>query len=155
MNGSALHFFGTSEFMQTLFSIQPQTWHEEMVIVLYAQAVIILLYFCFAQMIILFELLSNTVMLSAGLPIVLNFILLVLVKADFWFSNSGLRYFLPHRNFSVGNVFNKSIKNYKLVDLALPLIYWLIVSFLLWNVARQKSLRNDYIFTLNNAGKEE
>jgi hypothetical protein len=145
---------GFSDVIKNIFCITPQTAFDSIVIIMFTQIMIIFLYLVFTQIIILSELHISIASITVGVPLMMNFVLLVLVKTDFWFDKSIFRHLLPHRNLALGYLFSGSNENYNLHKMLIAIVYWLCILSAVYVITAKTTNKKDFIFLTSTAERE-
>ncbi len=149
-----LHVFSLSVPMQKILCIMPQTSKEVFIIFIYVQLNMILLYYFFTQIIILSDFNLKNPVFSVSVPIIVNFLFLILVKSNYWFEGNPIRYLLPHSNTFLEYIFNRMRSNYSLGQIWYTLIYWVCIIAILNLVVFLKTKSKDFIYPTENIDRE-
>lgn len=111
-------------------------------------------YLIFAKLVILSSIRFGRSLFSTSIPFILNFLLLVLIKVDFWFRGKAIRCIFPHKNYFLNYINEYGIPG-SLNSLLYPTIYWLCIIFLCCFFFYYIIDRQDFLFSPENIDREE
>lgn len=125
-------------------------------IILYTQVVLLLLYFMITQSMLIayFKFGNGTIAIS--IPLCINFLLLLLIKVDFWLDNYPvLKNLLPHRNIFLNCIFSPIKNDFSFTTLAWTLLYWGILLIIAIHYSYKELQKKDFLYRLENAEQDD
>lgn len=147
-----IKIFSFTSYMQKIFCVSVCNTKEVFILFTYVQIIITLLYFFFSQIIILSDFNLTYPYFSVVVPIIVNYLFLVLIKANYLFEETIVRHFLPHNNTFLECVFRN--KTYSIKLLCQPVLYWICI-ITVFNIIIFYSTRHiDYLFPTNNIDRD-
>lgn len=130
--------------VRSYLCVNPSTVLEEFIVVIFVQLTITMVYFFFVQIILLSDFNLGNPFFAGAFPAVISFIFLALIKANYWFEFTLVRYLLPHNYTFLEFMFSGN--EYSLNPLLFSWLYWAVLLIIMVSVVFYKTKHKDYIF---------
>ncbi len=140
--------------LQNYFNLGLDSCIDLLKLELFIFIVTVFQYLIFAKLVMLSSIRLGRSLFSTSIPFILNFLLLILIKVDFWFRGKAIRCIFPHKNFFL-NYINEYGAPGSLNSLFYPTIYWLCIIFVCGFFFYYIIERQDFLFSPENIDREE
>jgi len=149
-----LNTFSLTSIIQRLLFVSPKTMLEMASILVCVQLLIFLYYLFFAHIILYADCHIGNITVAAGIAIAMDFVLLVMIKANYWFEDSFLLQLLPHHNTFLEYVFAKPETYYNFERILIAIVYWIVIGIAM-NIAVYKGIKSkDFVYSFDSSERE-